>query len=262
MTGTKEATATRRLHRIHRGAQAIRHRPPRSLRERTRAAGVTCPRSMIKRGRRCRFRLLCVTLGITRPATALELMTAVVLVPAVRRPLISVAYSHGVAADPDVPMALPSPVSGRPRITAALNGDDFNPLRRRSYLDDDAARERRSGRNATRERQCHQQASNGSIPRSVRVPSSTTCSGRRRGAMRCSSHDVHLGFLSGSPTRAMIHRSRRRVGTLAHTLGQWVKRPSKRKPRRGLRSSSIGPIPEPPTLPDRAAMARFVSGIR
>jgi hypothetical protein len=86
-----------------------------------------------------------VLFGVARPATALELVAAIDLVPTVRCPLISVAYPHGMPTDPDVSIALPSPVSRRPCITVALNGDNFNLSRRRSYLDDDAACKRRSG---------------------------------------------------------------------------------------------------------------------
>src|ERR1700674_4114162 len=89
--------------------------------------------------------LLPVTLGIARPATRLELVTTIDLVPTVGRPLISVALPHRATADPHMPIPLPGPVSRCPRITTAHLGNDFDPRWWRSYLDNNTACQRRSG---------------------------------------------------------------------------------------------------------------------
>src|ERR1700730_12186318 len=88
--------------------------------------------------------LLPVTLGIARPATSLELVTAIGLLPAVGGPLISVTRPHRVTADPHMPIPLPGPVSRCPRITTAHLGNDFDSRWWRSYLDNNAACQCRS----------------------------------------------------------------------------------------------------------------------
>jgi len=132
-----------------------------------------------------------MALGTARPPTALELVTAIDLVPTVGGPCISGARPHRVTSDPHMLVALPAPVSRRPRITVALHGNYFNPRRRRSDLDNDSACERRSGRNAARKNQRQQQASHSPVQRAIRVRSYTACSPRQRGAIRCSSHEVN-----------------------------------------------------------------------
>jgi hypothetical protein len=91
------------------------------------------------------FPLLPMALGGPRPPTALELVTAIDLVPTVGGPCISAARPHRVTSDPHMLIPLPAPVSRRPRITMALHRNYFNSRWRRSDLDNDSACERRSG---------------------------------------------------------------------------------------------------------------------
>jgi hypothetical protein len=109
-------------------------------------------------------------LDVTRPVAAFELMTVIHLIPAVGGPIVSPARTHRVPIDPYVPVRLPTPVSGRPRITGLQRGNDFHLRRRRSDVDNDrGASNRRSGRNAACKDQRQQQTSRGSIQRAMRT---------------------------------------------------------------------------------------------
>ncbi len=146
------------------------------------------------------FPLLPVTLGGARPATGMELVPAIDLVPTVGSPRVPAARPHGVTSDPHMLIALPAPVSGRPRITMALHRNYFNPRRRRSDLDNDSSCERRSGRNSAHENQRHQYASRSPLQRAIRARSRPTCSPDHRGAIRCRYHEFNtLGSIVEVP---------------------------------------------------------------
>src|SRR6185437_8144304 len=127
-------------------------------------------------GRARPLALLPMALGAACPVTSFELVAVADVVPAVGRPGVPGAHAHRVTTDPHMLTALPAPVSRRPGITMALDRNHFDAGRGRGYFDDDAAGERRSGRNAANEDQRQQQAPGGFGPRAVQPPAYAACS--------------------------------------------------------------------------------------
>jgi len=167
-----------------------------------------------------RVPLLPMSLG-ARPATALKLVAAIGPVPTVGSPFVSAARAHRMTANPHMLIVLPGPVSRSPRITTVELRNDFNAWRRRSNFDNDTARDRRSGGNATDENQRQQHASHSPAQRAIRLHSSTACSPRQRGTIRCRSHGQHLGRKWKSHSRDdLLIASAGRCGSV-HTHGDW-----------------------------------------